>query len=148
MKTVNDFENVVIVDFEFGTQPGEVPHINCMVAQELDSGRWWKLNREQCLKLHAAPFPTDPRTLFVCFYATAELNCFKVLGWPLPARVIDLYVLQRALYNGRPLGWLKPDLADQKLGRGLNDCLLFHGLHEHVNPEKGDAAALSSRRAV
>ena len=42
------------------------------------------------------------------------------------------------------LGWLKPDLADQKLGRGLNDCLLFHGLPEHVNPKKRDMQHLSA----
>ena len=144
MIALKDFERVVVVDFEFGTQPGEVPHINCMVAHELHSREWWKLDRGQCLALQAAPFPTDPRTLFVCFYATAELNCFKVLGWPLPARVVDLYVLQRVLYNGQPLGWLKPDLVDQKLGRGLNDCLIFHGLPEHVNPEKRGMQQLSA----
>ena len=144
MNSISKFERIIAIDFEFATPPGEVPGVNCMVAYDICSKRWWKLDQRECLDRRSSPFPTDPSTLLVCFYATAELNCFKVLGWEMPARVIDLFVLQRALYNGLPLNWLKPDLEDQKLGRGLNDSLLFHGLHEFVNPEKKEMQQLSA----
>ena len=41
--------------------------------------------------------------LFVAFYASAELGCHLSLGWPLPARVLDLYAEFRVLTNGRPM---------------------------------------------
>ena len=39
--------------------------------------------------------------LFVAYYASAELGCHLSLGWPMPARVLDLYVEFRRHTNGR-----------------------------------------------
>jgi hypothetical protein len=30
--------------------------------------------------------------VFVAYYASAELGCFRALGWPMPANIIDLFV--------------------------------------------------------
>jgi len=51
-------------------------------------------------------FTPDDETLFVAFMASAELGCFKVLGWPMPARILDLHVEFRWRVNGTkpPLG--------------------------------------------
>ena len=49
-----------------------------------------------------APFPTGPDTLIIAFYASAELGCFRALGWPAPARVLDLFVEFRNHTNGIP----------------------------------------------
>src|SRR5262249_561633 len=38
--------------------------------------------------------------LFVAFYASAELNCFRALGWSMPARILDLYTEFRCRVNG------------------------------------------------
>ena len=51
--------------------------------------------------------------LFVAYYAPAELSCFLALGWPLPARILDLYIEFRAETNGLAL----------PIGRGLLGAL-------------------------
>ena len=38
----------------------------------------------------APPYATGPDVLFVAYYASAELGCHRVLGWPMPARILDL----------------------------------------------------------
>jgi DNA polymerase I len=38
--------------------------------------------------------------LFVAYYASAELGCFKALGWPMPVRILDLFVEFRCHLNG------------------------------------------------
>ena len=46
------------------------------------------------------PFSTGPDTLFVAFVASAELGCFRSLGWPMPVRILDLYAEFRNRVNG------------------------------------------------
>jgi DNA polymerase-1 len=69
-----------------------------MVAKELRSGKEWRLWRGEFGLL--PPFSTGPDTLFVAFYASAELSCFHVLGWPMPARILDLFTEFRDRVNG------------------------------------------------
>ena len=40
--------------------------------------------------------------LFVAFYASAELGCYRVLGWPMPERILDLFIEFRDRTNGLP----------------------------------------------
>ena len=49
------------------------------------------------------PFPINDQTLFVAYFASAELGCFLQLGWPMPTRVLDLYAEFRNATNGIPL---------------------------------------------
>ena len=51
------------------------------------------------------PFPTGPDSLFVAYYASAELGCFHALGWQPPANVLDLFTEFRARTNGTD--WLE-----------------------------------------
>ena len=67
-----------------------------------------------------------PQRLFVAFYAPAELSCFLALGWPLPARIVDLYTEFRAETNGLPL----------PIGRGLLGALSHHGISSITSAEK------------
>src|SRR5262249_28456389 len=55
----------------------------------------------------APPYVTGPDVLFVAYYASAELGCYRALGWPMPARVLDLFVEFRNRSNGLPppAGW-------------------------------------------
>ena len=46
------------------------------------------------------PFPTGADTLFVAFVASAELGCFRALGWPMPVRILALYAEFRNRVNG------------------------------------------------
>ena len=72
------------VDFEFTALPGERQQPVCMVAHELHSGHTIRLWEDQFGD--APPFPIGPDALFVAYYASAELGCFRTLGWPMPAR--------------------------------------------------------------
>ena len=110
------FAAIVAADFEFefGGRDGNLPRPVCMVAKELCSGRDWRIWRGEFPS--QPPFPIGPDSLFVAFYASAELGCFRALEWPMPARILDLYTEFRDLTNG---------LAG---GRGLIDALKHFGL--------------------
>jgi DNA polymerase I len=93
------FREIVLCDFEFGMDNGDRPVPVCLVAHELRSGRKHRLWRDQFGV--APPYPTGPDTLFVAFYASAELGCHLALNWPMPAFVLDLFTEFRCLTNGR-----------------------------------------------
>jgi hypothetical protein len=89
---------IVLVDFEFEIGQGERPVPVCLVAHELRSGQRFRLFRDQ---LGAAPpYATGPDVLFVAYYA--ELGCYRVLGWPMPERILDLFCEFRDRTNGLP----------------------------------------------
>lgn len=85
-------------EFEFGGVDGNRPRPVCMVARDLFSGQAWRLWCDEFGP--RPPFPTGPDALFVAFYASAELGCFRALGWEMPARILDLFCEFRALTNG------------------------------------------------
>ena len=110
------FAEVWLVDFEFGSEPGGNPEPVCLVAWELKSGRKIRLWRDQFGA--APPYPTDPNVLFVAYYASAEIGCHLALGWPVPQRVLDLFIEFRNHTNGIPM----------VSGAGLLGALAHHGL--------------------
>ena len=69
---------------------------------ELRGGRTIRLWRDQFGP--TPPYPTGSDTLFVAYYASAELGCHRVLGWPMPARILDLFTEFRDRTNGLPTG--------------------------------------------
>jgi len=105
------FEHLVAVDFEFefgghetleaAGRSGERPRPVCMVAKELRSGETWRLWRAEFGP--QAPFPVGADTLLIAYYASAELGCFRALGWAAPRYVLDLFTEFRARTNGRTL---------------------------------------------
>jgi DNA polymerase family A len=106
------FERIVAVDFEFefgghdssaaAGRSGERPRPVCMVAKELRSGQTWRLWRGQFEA--EPPFPIDADTVLVAYYASAELGCFKALGWQQPKFILDLFTEFRARLNGLQKG--------------------------------------------
>ena len=110
------FREAWAVDFEFIAPPGERPDPVCLVARELKSGRTVRLWRDQFG--HVPPYSIGPNSLFVAYYASAELGCHLALGWPMPARILDLYTEFRCRTNGLPT----------VAGRGLIGALAAHGL--------------------
>jgi hypothetical protein len=130
-----DFREVWAVDFEFGAAPGEPPAPRCMVARELGSGRTLRLWEDDLRALRRAPFATDKDALFVAYYASAELGCFLVLGWPFPANVLDLFTEFRNATNGSPT----------PCGSGLLGALAYYGLDSIEAAEKDSMRELALR---
>ena len=108
------FREMVAVDFEFTALPGDRPVPVCLVAHELCSGRRFRVFQHEFGP--APPYATGPDVLFVAYYASAELGCYRALGWPMPERVLDLFIEFRDRTNG--------------LGQaaGLLDALVYFGL--------------------
>lgn len=97
MTLSRDYDEIWVLDFEFDAQSGERPEPICMVAHEIVSGRRLRLWQDE---LSTCPFETGANVLFVAYFFSAEIGCFQVLGWPVPERILDLYVEYRMLQNG------------------------------------------------
>jgi DNA polymerase I len=123
------YDEIWPFDFEFVSRPGEHPDVVCLVARELRSGqtiRWWRDTPETVWP--PPPYRTDKRVLFVSFVANAECACHLALGWPLPARILDLSPVFRNLTNGI----YTPE------GKGLLGALRYYGL-DTISPKQKDA---------
>jgi DNA polymerase I len=120
------FEQIWFVDFEFISKPGEHPDVVCLAAHELRSGQTLKLWRDQLGPM--PPYRIDANALFVCFVANAECACHLALGWPLPAKVLDLSPIYRCVVNGR----VAPE------HKGLIDALTYYGI-DTINSKLKDA---------
>jgi DNA polymerase family A len=121
---------VVVVDFEFVATTGERPVPVCMVAHELRSGQRWRLWQDQLGP--TPPYPTGPDVLVVAYYASAELGCYRTLGWPMPERVLDLFAEFRNFTNGRQL----------PSGAGLIGALAYFGIDSIGAIEKEEMRTL------
>jgi hypothetical protein len=121
MSALNFSDGICLVDFEFHPargREGNPPVPVCMVVREWPSGRttrYWQADLQQ---MATAPFPTGENALCVSYYASAELDCFHVLGWAPPVNVLDLFTEFRCLTNGLRLGH----------GSGLLGALMHYGL--------------------
>jgi DNA polymerase-1 len=122
---LSGFTAIVTADFEFdfGGRDGNLPRPLCMVAKELRSGKIWRVWRDEFGP--QPPFPIDANTLFVSFTASAELGCFKVLGWPMPARILDLSAEYR---NFRNLDYPRGTPKELREKKGLVDACRFFGI--------------------
>jgi DNA polymerase-1 len=128
---LDSFRETVLVDFEFTALPGERPVPVCCVAHELRSGRRFRIFQHEFGP--APPYATGPDVLFTAFYASAELGCYRVLGWKMPERILDLFVEFRARTN-------MATKADQERrtpsGAGLLAALTYFGLDAAGAAEK------------
>lgn len=113
--------DTICIDFEFrpfGRTEGNPIEVICMVAHRRSTGEYFRLWGDELYALSEPPFPTSPEITLVAYYASAEMACFRALGWPLPARILDLYAEFRNLSNGLHLAH----------GRSLLGALHFFGL--------------------
>jgi DNA polymerase I len=129
------YRHVIAADFEFefGGQAGNRPRPVCMVAKDLRSGQTWRLWRGEFDSV--PPFPIDTVALFIAYYASAELGCFRSIGWPMPANVLDLFVEFRNRTNG----------LTTPAGFGLLGALTYFGLDNIGGAEKEDMRSLVLR---
>ena len=70
------------------------------MARDFATGHTLRLWEEDLERLSEPPFPSDDGSLLVAYYASAELGCYHVLGWPMPSQVLDLFAEFRNLANG------------------------------------------------
>jgi hypothetical protein len=129
------FREVWLADFEFNAPAGERPTPICMVARELRSGRTLRLAQDDLLAQRVAPYPLGPEALFVAYYASAELGCHLALGWPMPARVLDLFAEFRCLTSGSTV----------PCGNGLLGAMAYFGLDSIESSEKKAMRELAIR---
>ncbi len=130
-----DFKEVWAEDFEFSAPPGEIPRPICLVARELGSGRTLRLWEDDLHRLKAPPFDIGPDSLFVAYYASAEMSCHQALGWPMPVNVLDLFTEFRCKTNGK----------DLPAGAGLLGALTYFGIDGIESAEKERMRALAMR---
>jgi hypothetical protein len=112
------YRAIWILDFEYIARDGELQKPICMVAHDLVSGRWIS---QWCDELDGVPpFDLDSDSLFVAYAAMAEWSCFLQLGWPMPARCIDLYAEFVCVHNGSVDGRLFPSLLSAAGNYGIS----------------------------
>jgi DNA polymerase-1 len=125
---VSNFSPVVIVDFEYEIEPGNLPNVLCMVAHVLDEN----LRHVRTINLwrgefdREPPFDIGPDTLFVAYSAWAELTCFMTLGWRFPVHVFDLHTAYLAASN--ILLPHAPDEVRRKTRKRLPDACRAYGI--------------------
>lgn len=129
------FREIWAADFEFVARPGERPAPVCLVAKELRSGKTVRLWGGELQGRRSAPYLTDADSLFVAYYASAEIGCHLVLGWPLPVHVLDLFTEFRNSTNG----------IATPCGAGLVGAMVAHGLDGVDAVEKDSMRALALR---
>ena len=81
------------------------------------------------------PYDTSSESLFVAYYASAEIGCHLALGWETPANILDLYVEFRNFTNGLPT----------PCGAGLIGALTYFGLGGIEALEKASMRELAMR---
>src|SRR5262249_49349283 len=119
---------------EFQAPAGERAIPLCCVARDVLSGeivRHWLADDVTC----ALPFEAGPDSLFIAYYASAEWGNFLALDWPLPVRVIDLYVEFRNATAGLTV----------PCGYGLLGALAYYGLDGIAPADKEGKRALAIR---
>jgi hypothetical protein len=127
------FEQIWFFDFEFSAPDGERPVVRCLVAMEYFSRQKTRIWLDGQQSAPVPPFRLDASVLLVGYFATADLNCFLALGWPLPARLVDLYVEFKRQICGRDGEPDKPSLVYALDWFGLDSRLhggdVFFELH-------------------
>jgi hypothetical protein len=125
------FAQIWPTDFEFITEPGELPDVLCLCARELRTGRTIQFWRDGPAdnRWTLPPYNVGADSLFVCFVANAECLCHLTLGWPLPRNVLDLSPVWRNYINGR---------TPPAEGKGLIGALSHFGL-SNIGGRRKDA---------
>jgi DNA polymerase-1 len=134
------FRNVVVGDFEYEIDDGDLPRVLCLVVYILDS----ELRHVQTIRRwrgefgSVPPFDIGPDTLFVAYSAWAELTCFLQLGWKFPVHVYDLHTAFLSVSN--VLLPHAPDEVHKKSRKRLSDACCRYGIRGWENIDKGEIA--------
>ena len=135
MRSLSQFEEIWVVDFEYRCPDGCLPMVHCMVAREVRSQKVFRISADELSDLRSAPFDTHAKSLFVAYYSAAEFGCYLELGWEFPVNTLDLYVEFRLLMCG----------AGPEKKFGLVAALNYFNLGQHVPSEKQEWRELAMR---
>lgn len=127
------FNEIWFLDFEFRAPAGERPTVHCLVAHELYSGKEIRLGADEFGR--NPPFNVGDDSLLVAYFASAEMNCFRALGWQMPVNLLDLFAEFRWFTNGLPT----------ISGNGLLGALTHFGLTGINSLEKKEMRDLAIR---
>jgi len=132
------YDEIWAADFEYSTGATEAdpPKPICVVGVELFSGRTVRTWLDGGAGVPPpCPFNITDRTLYLAYYASAEISCHLALEWPIPNRILDLYAEYRGIVNSDPVLAKLP--RDKDIGKfSLSACLHTHGLHQFaIDPE-------------
>ncbi|MFT5467533.1 MAG: DNA polymerase-1 [Verrucomicrobiales bacterium] len=120
MKNLESAREIWVVDFEYRQPSNHLPSPHCVVARELRSGKLIKLWLGDDPPA-APPFDVE-KSIYVAYNAVAEALCHRVLGWPAPLNVLDLYAEFRNFVADR-----RQQLGVERLS--LLDALKFFKLN-------------------
>lgn len=98
MKSWEDFSERWVIDYEFISSRGNRQLPICYVAQNIDTGdiiRNWIVGTET-----KPEYPIDSKSLFIAYFASAEMGCHIPLGFSFPVYLLDLFTEFRCLTNG------------------------------------------------
>ncbi len=132
---LESFDEVWCCDFEFQQSDGGRPSPFLMCAREIRTGGSFRLWMANLTGRSDPPLPISKNALFVAYFASAELGSFLSLGWPLPIRILDLYVEFKCLTSGLRL----------IRGAGLADALAWFGIDSMDATEKESMRQLAVR---
>jgi DNA polymerase-1 len=96
----------ILIDFEFRSKDGiegNPIEVHCMVSFDLKTKKYKRLWADELATMPSHPFPETPNTVLVAYFASAEIKCFKALGWDWQGQILDLYVEFRTHTNGMTL---------------------------------------------
>ena len=132
------FKTVVVLDFEYEIDPGDMPRVLCMVAYVLDEYlrhvrtiRWWRGDFGS-----KPPFDIGPDALIVAYSAWAEMTCFLALGWPFPRHILDLHTAYLASSNILAPCYSEEQQKHKKPRKRLSDACRAYGIRGWENIDK------------
>ena len=129
------FQEVWLADFEFSVPQGGRPTPICLVARELTRDRTLRIWEDELKAMGKPPYAIDADSLFIAYYASAEMSCHLALGWDMPVNVLDLFAEFRNTTNGKSL----------PCGNGLLGALTWFGLNGIQAAEKESMRELALR---
>ena len=135
MASYLETKELVFCDFEFMAGAGERQKPICLVAYEMKSGRKHRIWEDELLKMDRPPYPVGKDSIFVAYYASAELGCHLALNWPMPENFFDLFTEFRVCTNG----------MTTPRGSGLLGALSFFGLPTIDSLQKDEMRQLALR---
>jgi hypothetical protein len=108
-------QRIAVCDFEFAEDKFKFPLVRCVAFHDLTTGEQGTLWVDE---LRSVPSVFTGDYVMIAFAAKAELSCFRVLGWPFPPQVLDLFFLYKRVINGDP----------GNKGAGLFQALASYGI--------------------
>jgi|GEM_PF-1068439 len=121
MMSWEDFNNLIVVDYEFISKDGEIPIPICYVGKNLSTGeyyRHWITGEEK-----TPEYPIDKKSLFIAYMLNAEMGCHLALNFNFPTYKLDLFPEFRSMTNGLKLPFQTP-----KDGTSLINVCNFLGI--------------------